>query len=313
MIQHQQPPCLALILGHQPMQHLRDSISGIRRMRPWLGTFVDIAAEGAADCLEPAVEAAFAAIARVHDLMSFHTPESDVSRINRAGEGEVIDIDPQTYDVLYFARHVADLSGGQFDVTIAPVLVNCGLLPDHGRAVPGKVPYDDLELLPGCRTRWRSKGAIDLGGIAKGYAVDCAIAALRNAGLESGLVNAGGDMRCFGKPQPIHVRDPGEAARLIPLGFIDDGAIATSAGYFSPNETEALVDPQRGACANWEGSISVLASDCMTADALTKVVRLAPERVPALVSEFDAQALVIDQEGWRSCGEPRLHQSPWQS
>jgi thiamine biosynthesis lipoprotein len=282
-------------------------------MRPWLGTFVDIAAEGLAESLEPAVEAAFAAIARVHDLMSFHAPESDVSRINRAGQGEVITIDPQTYDVLYFARHVADLSGGQFDVTIAPVLVDRGLLPDHGHPVPHKVSYDDLDLLPGCRTRWRCKGAVDLGGVAKGYAVDCAIAALRNAGLESGLVNAGGDMRCFGNPQPIHVRDPGEPARLIPLGFIDHCAIATSAGYFSAGSADALVDPRRGACESWQGSISVLASDCMTADALTKVVRLAPERVPALVSEFDAQALVIDQEGWRSCGEPRLRQSPWPS
>jgi FAD:protein FMN transferase len=291
----------------------------MRRARPLLGTIVEIAAEGDDDRLTAAVEAAFASIAEVHRLMSFHEPDSDVSRINQAEAGRETSIDSQTFRVLTFARTLSDLTKGAFDVTIAPALIARGFLPEHSSQTTAdqnsdfEARYFDLVLLPHDRAVWRRKGRIDLGGIAKGYAVDCAIEALRSHGVTSAIVNAGGDLRCFGKPYPIHVRDPGTPTNLLCLGWLEDAGLASSSGYFSGldiggRHVDPLVDPAQRSCTSWEGSISVAAHDGMTADALTKVVRLAPELAPGILEQFDAHAIVIDNVGSRSCGRPLLRQ-----
>lgn len=280
----------------------------IRRARPLLGTIVDIMVEGDASASVSAIEAAFASIELVQRLMSFHDPKSDVCRINGAAPGEEVVVDPHTSRVLGFARELSEVSTGLFDVTTASVLVENGLLPEHGRAAGADgATYRDLLLLPGNRVLWRRMGRIDLGGIAKGYAVDCAIAALRSRGVTGAMVNAGGDLRCFGAAQPLHIRHPEAPTTLIQLGSLANAAVATSGGYFSGIDREGrrfeqLVDPRRGACTRWKGSVSVVAPSAMTADALTKVVGLAPARAPALVARFDAQAIVIDNRGVRSCG-----------
>ncbi len=291
----------------------------MRRARPLLGTIVEIAAEGDDDRLTIAVEAAFAAIAEVHRLMSFHEPDSDVSRINKAETGREISINPRTFRVLNFSRTLSDLTSGAFDVTIAPALIAGGFLPGHAAQTTAdensefEARYFDLVLLPDDRAVWRRKGRIDLGGIAKGYAVDCAVEALRSHGVASAIVNAGGDLRCFGKPYPIHVRHPDSPTNLSCLGWLQDAGLASSAGYFSGRDTagrhvDPLVDPQLRNCTSWAGNISIAAPDGMTADALTKVVRLAPDLAPDILERFGAQAIVIDKAGSRSGGRPLLRQ-----
>ena len=287
--------------------------NNLRRARPLLGTLVEITASDACANTEAAVEAAFAAIAQIHQRMSFHDPRSDVSRIKAAETYCEVAIDPQTYQVLQFARELGDLSNGAFDITTAGVLVRSGFLPGdhHAAAMDSEATYQDLELLAGHRVQWRRKGQIDLGGIAKGYAVDCAIAVLRSYETDSGVVNAGGDLRCFGTAQPIHVRHPTVPTALVPLGRLSNAAIATSSGYFSgisdnDGRVDPLVDPKRRACTTWGESVSVVAPDCITADALTKIVRLVPERAPELLDHFKAQALIIDDQAMRTCGATLL-------
>jgi len=287
----------------------------MRRARPLLGTLVEITAEAAADILPDAIEAAFASIEEVQLLMSFHDPHSDVSRINDAAAGCEVDIDPHTFGVLAFARRLSDLSEGAFDVTMAPILVANQFLPERRpEAISADTNYLDLDLLPDNCARWRRKGWIDLGGIAKGYALDCAVAALRWYGVATGVVNAGGDLRCFGEPQPIHVRHPDAPTTLMHLGWLADAALASSAGYFSGinagnRRIDPLVDPKRGCCTSWDASFSVVAADGMTADALTKVIRLAPDAAPGVLDRFGAQAIVIDHDGARCCGRPLLQEN----
>lgn len=286
----------------------------MRRARPLLGTIVEIAAEGDDDALAVAVEAAFASIAQVHRLMSYHEPDSDVSHLNQAEAGQEISVDPHTFRVLRFAQALSDRTQGSFDVTTASALIASGFLP--GRAPQtthdgSSVRYFDLALLTDNHVVWRRKGRIDLGGIAKGYAVDCAIEALRSPGVTSAIVNAGGDLRCFGRPFPIHIRHPKTPAHLLRLGWLTDAALASSAGYFSGldiggSHVDPLVEPEQRSCTSWDGSVSVAAQDGMTADALTKVVRLAPDLAPGILQHFDAQAIVIDAAGSRSCGRPLL-------
>jgi thiamine biosynthesis lipoprotein len=291
-------------------------------MRPLLGTLVEIRAGGPESLVNDGIAAAFAAMERVQRLMSFHDAGSDVSRINAAPVGCEIGVDRETYCVLRHALELGHRSDGAFDITIAPSLVAAGFLPyprlsgllqrpaAGGHA--GSARFSDLELLPALAVRWRRKGWIDLGGIAKGYAVDVAIAAMRSLGLTHGLVNAGGDLRGFGeKPWPIHIRAPEQHTMLLDVGSLRDAAIATSAGYFSHARAGStmlapIVDPTHGRCVTWNASISVVASHCMTADALTKVVRLAPQALTAMLTHYDAQTVIVDAHGARFCGRDWL-------
>ena len=243
-----------------------------RRARPLLGTFIEVACRGeAARCL-PAIEAAFTAIARVHALMSVHEKASDLTRINERAHREPVTVDAQTACVLAAALELHRESGGAFDV-----------------AAGSKGSSDDIELR-GNVVRFARPMRVDLGGIAKGYAVDRAIEELASHGISRAIVNAGGDLRVLGDDaELIHLRDPGQPARLHPALTLARGAMATSAGYFS----RAIVDPATGATSEGRDSASVVAPTAMIADALAKVVLLRGSLSQALLERYNAHALVL--------------------
>jgi thiamine biosynthesis lipoprotein len=161
-----------------------------------LGTFVEISlAAPGADGVEAAIDAAFETIASIHHLMSFHDPESDVSRINRAAPFSEVAVHPWTFQVLVAANELRDQSAGVFDIGVAPILQRRGLLPGHqpeNLTSEAAVSASALSLVS---QPWVKIGAapasIDLGGIAKGFAVDRAVEVLRQSGHVNGLVNAG--------------------------------------------------------------------------------------------------------------------------
>jgi len=282
----------------------------IRRARPLLGTLVEIGAVGV-NALA-GIEVAFREIERVHHLMSFHEENSDVSRINRTSPGEILRIDHRTYEVLCCAHMMSRLSGGAFDISVGGRLVKQGFLPQpHGAAsFAREASFEDVVLLPDDSVTLARRVWIDLGGIAKGYAVDRAAAALKRSDVDSGIVNAGGDLYVFGAPQPVSIRHPENPSLLFPLGVITDSAVASSSGCFTKHEendaaADALIDPRRNAALKWKKGITVVAPRCVVADALTKVVRLAPWRAAKLLTQFGAQAVVIDRRGVRCFTEPK--------
>lgn len=272
----------------------------IRRAQPWLGTLVEISAAGARDAL--AVQActkAFAAIARVHRLMSFHDPGSDVSRINRALPGEALCVDAATWQVLELALQVAALSDHAFDIGCAPRLVEWRLLPAPAAVVPPMRPACEV-LRPedGNAVVKRAAGWIDVGGIAKGYAVDLAIAALQEAGASSGCVNAGGDLRVFGQPLPVAVRAPDAPCEAAASLVLHDESMATSGGRPSARSHDgqqvcALVDPRRGTPLAAAGGASVRAARCAVADALTKAVLASGDASHPALAAFGASAFIL--------------------
>src|SRR5580704_14561335 len=175
----------------------------IRRARPLLGTFVEIEVAGAARSeLDAAIDAAFEAVARVHRLMSFHERDSDVSRLNREASLRPVKVHAWTFQVLEMAVEMHRLTKGIFDITVAPALQAMGLLPglEGDAAIVTETRFfDAIELLPENTVRFRHPDVrIDLGGIAKGFAVDRALEALRGFDVSSGMVNAGGDLAAFG-------------------------------------------------------------------------------------------------------------------
>jgi thiamine biosynthesis lipoprotein len=270
----------------------------MRRAQPWLGTLVEVSVPtGTAG---EAVDAAFAAIARVHKLMSFHDPDSDVGRINRAQPGDRIEADPGTVEVLRLALQVGALSGGAFDIACAPRLVEWELLPAPGAPPPAVEPAASvLALEGGARVRKLAPGWIDLGGIAKGYAVDRAIAALQEAGAAGGCVNAGGDLRVFGADEwPVDVRAPHAPGQVAARVALRDEALATSGAYFSARRhggqaVSALVDGRSSAALAAGRSASVCAPRCAVADALTKVVLASGDAGHPALAALGASAFII--------------------
>src|SRR5437867_1839638 len=206
----------------------------IRRCRPLLGTFVEIAASGIdAAALERAIEAAFLTIAQVHRLMSFHDPESELSRMNRDAFCRSVRVHPWTWRVLKSARKFSRNTDGIFDITTAWRLVKWNYLPRFDLRI-GTGSSCDIIFEKNRHVRFRRPLTIDLGGIAKGFAVDRAVEALKRNGVMSGIVNAGGDLRAFGSAyQLVHVRHPTYPTRMAGAVRLRERALTTSGIYFA--------------------------------------------------------------------------------
>jgi thiamine biosynthesis lipoprotein len=280
----------------------------IRRARPLLGTFVEIEVAGVAKSeMNAAIDAAFDAISLVHRLMSFHEPESDVSRLNREAGVTPTRVHAWTFQVLEAAMEMHRRSGGVFDIAVAPALQAMGLLPSLNvdpTIVPGMRFTDAIELLPESMVRLRPAGvAVDLGGIAKGFAVDLAVDALRGLDVSSGLVNAGGDLRAFGQePHAVYVRDPRDPSRSIGCIEVVDEALASTARRFDlvgggyPGSS-AIIDPSTLRPPGLIDGVTVRAPSCMIADALTKIVMISGTGAVDLLEQYAASALLISADG----------------
>jgi thiamine biosynthesis lipoprotein len=286
-----------------------ETCDSVRRARPLLGTFVEIASAGATrGNTAGAIEAAFDAVADVHRLMSFHDPDSDVSRINREASVRNVAIHPWTYRVLETAVALQRKSGGTFDVAVAPALQKLGRLPRHAGetklAAVRTSNFDAIELLRDNHIRFRDRSVrIDLGGIAKGFAVDRAVDVLRARGQWHGLVNAGGDLAAFGpRQQAIHIRDPREPRRSLCEVAIIDTALASSGRSFDPFEaahvsSAPVIDPVTQAPTTDIVGATVRAPSCMIADALTKIVMISGESARELLAQYQAGALLVLKSG----------------
>jgi thiamine biosynthesis lipoprotein len=290
----------------------------IRRARPLLGTFVEIAVAGQTfDAAEAAVEAAFAAVATVHRLMSFHEAGSDVSRLNRGAASGPVRVHDWTYQVLVVACDLHRRSGGMFDILVAPALQKLGLRPSvpatsspSPRSASGereknaRGAHDRIQLFPENRVRFADPSVeIDLGGIAKGFAVDRAVEALLRQGIAEGLVNAGGDLRVFGpRRYAIDIRDPRQPDRPLYRVALCNAALASSAGRFDPvcsphALASAVIDPATAMPVRAISGATVCGPGCMVADALTKVVMNAGEGAAAILEHYGADALFVSARG----------------
>lgn len=296
----------------------------VRRLRPWLGTYVAIEARGTdPDRITLAIEAAYADIAAIHAALSFHSAASELARMNRHAHQETMPVGWHTWVVLSQAILLAQLSDGLFDPTVAPRLVRHGALP-----APIEAPTPDptanwrhIELTDPQQVRFHRPLWLDLGGIAKGYAIDCAIDTLRAHGLSAATVNAGGDLRAFGPLDgagvPLAVRAPANPADAIPLGVLRNRAAATSGDFYlgRPNAPEGLspiLHPTDGARPACPRSVTVIADECITADGLTKIVSLAGTEAEPLLAHFGATAAIIEPPDqliaadgfWTALGHP---------
>ncbi|MDB6090924.1 MAG: hypothetical protein JWN85_3708, partial [Gammaproteobacteria bacterium] len=241
-----------------------------------LGTCVAI--EAAADSTpteQAAIDAAYAAVADVEQRMHPHRAGSDLARINATPLHTPIGIQGSTWKLLNLARRLHALTDGVFDPC----------LPSH----PGRL--HDVEIGSEPIVVCRAPVALDFGGIAKGYAIDCAVEMLMAYGCSAGLVNAGGDLRVFGaRSEAIWLRRANGSYRQLDIG---EAALAASdldatdrpaehQGYY--NRTGQRPAIRRRA--------AVIAKEAATADALTKCVLLCSDDCAArTLRALDAQCL----------------------
>ena len=288
------------------------------RAKPLLGTIVNISlpcagSDGEAAFVE-ATDFAFWRIEAIHRAMSFHEATSDVRAIASAAPGDVITVSPDTWKTLFLAAEIERESLGVFNVAIAPELVARGLLP-----TPGDLPKPaavstlalSIALEAGDQIRVLQHVWIDLGGIAKGYAVDAAAASLRGAGVTAGVVNAGGDLCVFGSARHrLALRVPAAPAESVEVAELQDLSCATSGAYFSADAnsranlltlcTHPAIVGNRARSMAKVASVSVIASSCVIADALTKVVWLRGTDDPMcadLLKRHGASVVLLDAMG----------------
>lgn len=261
-----------------------------QRARPLLGTLVMLRLrDDSAARAEQAMASAFEEVALVDRLMSAHQAGSDLHRLAGARAGELIELHPHTARVLALARHWQRQSAGAFDPLRAGVeLARRGLRPALAPAL-GQTMGSWQGTVWATPQTLRVDGALplDLGGIAKGYAVDIALAVLRQQGVPAALVNAGGDLRAYGTaPWPIELRlpeAPTRTRRQPGLRALHNAALASS--VTGPQRADWVPTGRtrpggRGPQGSKTTACTVMAPDCVSADALTKWVLQSPVGAP---------------------------------
>ncbi|MBL7081207.1 MAG: FAD:protein FMN transferase [Candidatus Omnitrophica bacterium] len=244
----------------------------------------------------------FAEMRRIENLLSIHKEESEIARLNKQGK---LTVSEETLYVIKKAAQFWQTTDGAFDITVAPLVELWGFLsrnfhvPEEAeiKETLERVGLEKVEINENI-IKFRVDGMeIDLGAIAKGFAVDCAIKKLKEAGIVNALINAGGDIYClgdrFGKPWRVKIRNTDTLLKL------KDKAVATSGGdeqYFSIGKRRFchILNPKTGMPVESEiRSVTVITDHCLTADALATVIFVKGlKEAQVLVDSFNAEAII---------------------
>ena len=263
-----------------------------------------------------AIDAVIAEMRRIDALMSHYKPDSQLSRINREAAGSPVAVEPELAALIARSLEFSRMSDGAFDISYASV----GYLyeyrerrrpdePEILAALPA-VNWRLIDVdLQASTVRFHKDGMrIDLGGIAKGYAVDQGIAILRGRGISHGSVTAGGDSRVLGdrigRPWVVGIRHPDDASRVIARIPLEDAAISTSGDYeryFDEDDVRYhhIINPRTGKSAAGVRSVTVIGPEAILTDGLsTSLFVLGPERGLALIDGMeDVDAVIVRDDG----------------
>jgi thiamine biosynthesis lipoprotein len=263
-------------------------------------------------------------------LMSSFRPDSEIGRINAAAGQETVSVGHETFHVLAEAQRIGEMSGGAFDVTTHPLTrlwraaTGTGRLPSRREidVAVSSVGFDRLSLDPRSRSvQLRDHGmGLDLGGIAKGYAVDLAAEALAQGGVGGGLVNGGGDLRVVGSaPQGgawrIGIRHPLVPSALLVSVLAQDEGIATSGNYFNFFEVGGtryghLLHPRTGRPADAPLSATVIATSTMQADGLATAAMIRGGEALAFIRQSAKVEGIVVRPLLRRTGELLVQITP---
>lgn len=272
-----------------------------------------------------AIGQAYARMAEAASILTRFDAASPLSRLNR--EGRLVDPPPQLREVLGHALRFSRITAGAFDATVLPVLACVESLPepvvltgaDRSDIAAAKrlVNYRDIVLGERHIALRRAGMAVTLDGIAKGYVVDQGIAALKQAGIEYGLVDAGGDVQAFSGADPnrhwnVGIVNPGNVDEVAEVVQLRNGALSTSGNYRIFYSTDRslfhIIDPASGYSPQGYSSVTVMAHKSVVADGMsTGSFSLPLGDLSDLMAGQGHQWLVFSRDGqrrWRSGGLP---------
>ena len=330
--------CLMAAMYYFVMEKIRQPIEIDGGYREIMGTFARIVAVAKQERrARRYIEAGFSELVRIDKMMSDYKPDSELSKVNRGAFANPVKVSPELFEILQKSVEFSRLSNGAFDITVGPLVDlwhkagEANIVPDENTlaATRTRVGYEKLILDANGRTvRFAVAGMrLDLGAIGKGYAVDKAVEAMQNRGAIGGMVDSGGNIRCFGVPADtdtwlIGLQNPKSAGTDTDLpelhGAIGTGevlmvlklnpdkigmAVATSGDYrrfvtIDGKKVSHIVDPNTGASADRLSSDTIIAATAVDADALSTAVNvMGAEKGLALVESLPGVEAILVTDG----------------
>ncbi|PNU21809.1 hypothetical protein C2E25_00850 [Geothermobacter hydrogeniphilus] len=304
---------LCLLLFLLPAACRQSDPPPLQRTELLMGTVVEITLLQSGPKAEAALRDAFAEMRRIEQLMSPQLPTSDLARLAAVPRGA--EVSAETLALLRRSIELNHLSGGAFDPTLGRVKRLWDIEGDKPHVATAaelrkalrQCGVDKLRIEGNRVIKLAPKLEIDFGGIAKGYAVDRAGAVLRRAGIRHASINAGGDLLLIGdrrgRPWRIGVQDPRKPGAVLAVIAAADEAVVTSGDYERFFEVDGvryhhLFDPATGRPSRRSRSVTVVASDAATADALaTAAFILGPEAGSRLLRQQGVEGILIGADG----------------
>ncbi len=272
-----------------------------------------------------AIEAGFARIKKLEQLLNFFSPESEITAINRASGSSPVKVSKETLEIIKKAVEIADYTNGAFDPTIGPVIRLWGF----SRQTPGSsipsideiknalrlVDYKKIKIdISASEVFLEKRGMeLDLGGIVKGYAADMAIEAIKVKGIKAALVAIAGDIKGFGlkpdlqswkvgiqSPRPADNKAKIEGEDIFASLYLKDKAISTSGDYQrffikQGKRYHHILDPRIGYSTSDVISVSVIAPHGFIADGLsTGIFVLGREKGIKLLKSMGLDGIIVD-------------------
>jgi thiamine biosynthesis lipoprotein len=312
---------IAALLFQTISQHsLVSSDGGYRQVMGTIAHIVAVAPN--TKTADLCVASAFNELVAVDKLMSDYDPDSQLSQVNQKASEQAVTVSDSLFEVLTFAIEYSKKTDGAFDITIGPVI---DLWRQAGKderkptdnelaAARAKVGFEKLLLNPEKKTvKFTIEGMrLDLGGIAKGYAIDKAVQAMQSKGALGGMVDVGGDIRCFGLRSKddntwlIGLQDPRQEDILLKLRLTDN-AVATSGDYrrfviIEGQRLSHIYNPSTSISANELSSASIIAPTAMQADVLATAVSVMGKEkgIQFVESTENVEAILIETKNQKN-------------
>jgi len=314
----------AVLLVLAVLRGVRENTAMVEREGLLMGTIVRIKAPIRANCpaakVSEAIGKAFDEMARVEAVFSAYKADSEISKINRLKPGEALKISGETFTLIEKAVKYGSMTGGAFDITVKPFIdiwtkakaeEKVPLESDIALAMT-KTGLKDIQMDAASSTisLGRDGMAIDLGGVAKGYAVDRAIKVLKANGVKSAIVHAGGDMYCLGfksgdKYWTVGIQHPRKKRAIVFELAVKNKSVDTSGDYeryfmVGSRRYSHIIDPRTGLPIGDDVvSVTVIADDPATGDIFSTALCVLGEGGLRLAESEGLDAVMITKKGSR--------------
>ncbi|MGB9681754.1 MAG: FAD:protein FMN transferase [bacterium] len=253
----------------------------------------------------------------IQEKIDLNLSTSELSRVNASSGIGLVSVSKETLDMIKESKEIARLSDGAFDISIGAVTKEWGFIDGNYRLPDKKDIERNLELvdyrlikIDDSRVGLAKRGmCLDLGGIAKGYAVDCMYDFLKSRGVKRAIIDAGGTIKTIGPPLDkrgwkIGIRDPRDSKRVVGVLYLEPGlAVATSGDYeryFIKNgiRYHHILDPKTGYPVYKCRSVTIVSRSATEADALsTAIFVLGPQEGLRLAERLNVGVVIVDKNG----------------